>query len=344
MGASAESTPFPKGLSSEMMKVGISGFGGYVPERVLTNAELEKMFDTTDEWIVQRTGIRERRIAAEDQSTLDLAAHASVQALEHAGIGAEDLDEIIVATDTPEVYTPDTAAFLQHRLGARVIPAYDLGGSGCAGFIQALDVARARATMDPKRILVVGVELISRLLSWDDRAVDVLFGDGAGAVVVDPEGHRATLIDVVAGTDGSQTDILTLGVGGTRRPFTLEVAQTGDHQRLVMDGREVFKSAVRRMSAAVDELLGRIGHTIDDVAWMIPHQANARIIAAVGSRLTIPDDRVYVNVDRYGNTGSASVPLALSEAVHGGKINEGDLVVLVAFGAGFHWSAAALRF
>lgn len=326
------------------MSIGIAGFGGYVPERVLTNAELEEMFDTSDEWIVQRTGIRERRIAAEEESTLDLAAHASLQALQHAGIGAEDLDEIIVATDTPEVYTPDTAAFLQHRLGARTVPAYDLGGSGCSGFVQALDVARARATVEPKRILVVGVELISRLLSWDDRAVDVLFGDGAGAVVVDPEGSRATLIDVVAGTDGSQTDILTLGVGGTRRPFTLEVAQTGDHQRLVMEGHEVFKSAVRRMSAAVDELLGRIGCTIDDVAWLIPHQANARIIAAVGNRLKIPEERVYVNVDRYGNTGSASVPLALSEAVHGGEVTEGDLVVLVAFGAGFHWSAAALRF
>jgi 3-oxoacyl-[acyl-carrier-protein] synthase-3 len=326
------------------VSIGIAGFGGYVPERVLTNAELEKMFDTSDEWIVQRTGIRERHIAAEDESTLDLAAHAAVRALDHAGIGAEALDEIIVATDTPEVYTPDTAAFLQHRLGARTVPAYDLGGSGCAGFVQALDVARARATVEPKRILVVGVELISRLLSWDDRAVDVLFGDGAGAVVIDPEGGRATLIDVVAGTDGSQTDILTLGVGGTRRPFTLEVAQTGDHQRLVMEGHEVFKSAVRRMSGAVDELLGRIGCTVDDVACLIPHQANARIIAAVGSRLKIDPDRVYVNVDRYGNTGSASVPLALSEAVHSGSISPGDLVVLVAFGAGFHWSAAALRF
>lgn len=326
------------------MSIGIAGFGGYAPERVLTNAELEGMFDTTDEWIVQRTGIRERHIASEDESTLDLAAHASVQALEHAGIGAEELDEIIVATDTPEVYTPDTAAFLQHRLGARTVPAYDLGGSGCAGFVQALDVARARATVEPKRILVVGVELISRLLSWEDRAVDVLFGDGAGALVVDPGGDRATLLDVVAGTDGSQTDILTLGVGGTRRPFTLEVAQTGDHQRLVMEGHEVFKSAVRRMSGAVDELLDRIGCTIDDVALLVPHQANARIITAVGKRLEIDPARVYVNVDRYGNTGSASVPLALSEAVHGGVISEGDLVVLVAFGAGFHWSAAALRF
>jgi 3-oxoacyl-[acyl-carrier-protein] synthase-3 len=326
------------------MKVGISGFGGYVPERVLTNAELESMFDTTDEWIVQRTGIHERHIAAPDESTLDLAAEASVRALEHAGVGPEDLDEIIVATDTPEVYTPDTAAFLQHRLGARTIPAYDLGGSGCAGFVQALDVARARATVDPKRILVVGVELISRLLSWDDRAVDVLFGDGAGAVVLEPEARLAEVIGAISGTDGSKTDILTLGVGGTRRPFTLEVAQTGDHQRLVMDGHEVFKSAVRRMSGAVDELLTRIGCSIDDVACLIPHQANSRIIAAVGNRLKIPDERVYVNVDHYGNTGSASVPLALSEAVHSGRISVGDLVVLVAFGAGFHWSAAALRF
>ncbi|MDH3250236.1 MAG: ketoacyl-ACP synthase III [Acidimicrobiia bacterium] len=327
-----------------MVSIGISGFGGYVPERVMTNAELEELFDTSDEWIVQRTGIHERRIAAPDQSTLDLATAASLQALEHAGIGADGLDEIIVATDTPEVYTPDTAAFLQDRLGAGHIPAYDLGGSGCAGFVQALDVARARATVEPKRILVVGVELISRLLSWKDRGTDVLFGDGAGAVIVEPDGSRAELLGFVAGTDGSKSGILTLGVGGTRRPFTAEVAATGDHQRLVMDGHEVFKSAVRRMSGAVQEVLVKIGCSIDDVACLIPHQANDRIIVAVGNRLRIDPDRVYVNVDKYGNTGSASVPLALSEAVHGGVISEGDLVVLVAFGAGFHWSAAALRF
>ena len=198
--------------------------------------------------------------------------------------------------------------------------------------------------MEPRRILVVGVELISRLLSWKDRGTDVLFGDGAGAVVVEPDGSRAELLDFVAGTDGSKSGILTLGVGGTRRPFTAEVAATGDHQRLVMDGHEVFKSAVRRMSGAVQEVLEKVGCSIEDVACLIPHQANERIIVAVGNRLKIDPERVYVNVDRYGNTGSASVPLALSEAVHGGTISEGDLVVLVAFGAGFHWSAAALRF
>lgn len=327
-----------------MASIGISGFGGYVPERVMTNAELEGLFDTSDEWIVQRTGIHERRIAAPDQSTLDLAEAAALHAMGHAGVTADQLDEIIVATDTPEVYTPDTAAFLQERLRARNVPAYDLGGSGCAGFVQALDVARARATVEPKRILVVGVELISRLLSWKDRGTDVLFGDGAGAVIVEPGGSRAELLAFVAGTDGSKSDILTLGVGGTRRPFTAEVAETGDHQRLVMDGHEVFKSAVRRMSGAVVEVLEKVGCDIDDVACLVPHQANDRIITAVGNRLKIDSDRVYVNVDRYGNTGSASVPLALSEAVHGGFISAGDLVVLVAFGAGFHWSAAALRF
>jgi 3-oxoacyl-[acyl-carrier-protein] synthase-3 len=249
-----------------------------------------------------------------------------------------------VATDTPEVYTPDTAAFLQDRLGARNIPAYDLGGSGCAGFVQALDVGRARATVEPKRILVVGVELISRLLSWKDRGTDILFGDGAGAVVIEPDAGRAQMLAFVAGTDGSKNGILTLGVGGTRRPFTAEVAATGDHQRLVMDGHEVFKAAVRRMSRAVQDVLEKIDCSVDDVACLIPHQANERIIASVGNKLKIDPARVYVNVDRYGNTGSASVPLALSEAVHGGVIGSDDLVVLVAFGAGFHWSAAALRF
>lgn len=320
----------------------ILGFGGYVPERIMSNEDWARLVDTSDEWITQRTGIKRRRFAADDEATADLAERAAWEALKDAGLDPRDVDEVIVATDTPEVYTPDTASFLQYRMGMREVPAYDLGGSGCAGFVQALDVARARISFAPRRILVVGVELISRLISWKDRATCVLFGDGAGAVVLGPGEGKAEILEVVSGTDGSKAGILGLLTGGTRRPFTLEAARRGEHRHLTMDGGEVFREAVRRMSEAVQEVLGRIGKTVADVALLVPHQANLRIIEAVGRRLGT--DRVFVNVSEYGNTGSASVPLALWEAQIKGLIAPGDLVVLTAFGAGFHWAAAALRF
>ncbi len=322
----------------------ILGFGGYVPERVMTNDDWAQLVDTTDEWITTRTGIKRRRFAADDESTLDLAGAAAERALANAGLTAADVGEIIVATDTPEVYTPDTSSLLQDRLGCSTIPTYDLGGSGCAGFLQALDVARARVHFAPRHILVVGVELISRLISWSDRSTCVLFGDGAGAVVMGPNGGKADVLEVVTGTDGSRADILTLLTGGTRHPFNEDALATGAHQRLTMDGGEVFKEAVRRMSAAVGEVLSRIGKTVDDVALVVPHQANKRIIDAIGRGLELRDDQVYVNIEEYGNTGSASVPLALWEAQETGRIRSGDLVVLAAFGAGFHWAAAAVQF
>ena len=322
----------------------VLGFGGYVPAGVMTNDDWARLIDTSDEWITTRSGIKERRFAAEDESTLDLAAHAAVGAVADAGLVATDIDEIIVATDTPEVYTPDTASLLQHRLGCREIPTYDLGGSGCAGFVQALDVARSRIAFEPKRILVVGVELISRLMSWEDRATCVLFGDGAGAVVVGSDGGQASVLHVAAGTDGSMAGILTLETGGTRVPFNAASAASGSFNQLTMNGREVFKQAVRRMTGITTQVLSAVGKRIDDVALVIPHQANKRIIDAVGSHLGIDESKVYVNVDRFGNTGSASVPLALWEARELGRIQAGDLVVLTAFGAGFHWAAAALQF
>lgn len=320
------------------------GFGGYVPERIMTNDDWAALVDTTDEWIRSRTGIERRRVAAPDESTADLAERAARVALADAGLRGADLDEIIVATDTPEVYTPDTASFLQDRLGAGNIPGFDLGGSGCAGWVQAIDVARARIALEPKRILVVGVELITRLISWKERETCVLFGDGAGAVVMGREKGKAELLDVVAGTDGSKADILTLRTGGTRFPFTQESIDNGAYQHLAMDGREVFREAVRRMSAAVSEVVGRIGATLSDVALVVPHQANQRIIDAVAKALGVETDRVYSNIADYGNTGSATVPFALWEAHTKGRIHPGDLVVLTAFGAGFHWAAAAIRF
>lgn len=310
----------------------------------MTNDDWAQLLDTTDEWITQRTGIKERRIAAPDESTLTLASDASVAALADANLEADDIDEIILATDTPEMYTPDTAALLQDRLQCRNVPTYDLGGSGCAGFVQALDIARARIAFEPKKVLVVGVELITRMVDWKDRATAVLFGDGAGAVVLGPDGGRAQLLDVVSGTEGRYADILTLASGGTRNPFNELTLASGEYNKVIMDGKRVFIEAVRRMSEASTEVLDRIGKTVADVSLVIPHQANLRIIEAVRKKMGLAEEVVYVNVDKYGNTGSATVPFALAEAVNNDRIKEGDLVVLTAFGAGFHWAAAAVQF
>lgn len=322
----------------------ILGFGGYTPERVVTNDDWAAALDTSDEWITRRTGIKRRHYAADDESTMTLASEAATSALKDAGMSPDDVDEIVLATDTPEMMTPDTAALVQDRLGCRNIPTYDLGGSGCAGFIQALDVARSRVLVDPKNILVIGVEVISRMISQEDRSTAVLFGDGAGAVVVGPEGGHAEILGALAGTDGSAAEILTLAAGGTRHPFNAESLASGDYNKLVMDGRKVFVEAVERMSEAATDVLEKVGRTIDEVKLVIPHQANLRIIEAVRKRLDLEKDTVYVNIEEYGNTGSATVPLAMWEAVDQGRIAPGDLVVLTAFGAGFHWAAAALQF
>lgn len=322
----------------------IMGFGGYAPERVVTNDEWADLVDTSDEWITQRTGIKRRRFAGDDESTMTMATAAAERAIADAGLTAEDIDEIVLATDTPEMMTPDTAALVQHRLQCRNIPTYDLAGSGCAGFVQAIDVARARIAVSPKTVLVIGVELISRMISHSDRATAPLFGDGAGAVVLGPKPARAEVLDVVSGTDGGAAEILTLAAGGTRNPFNEKTFLNGDYNRLVMDGRKVFVEAVKRMSEASAEVLRRVGRSISDVSLVIPHQANLRIIDAVRKKLGLEEDKVFVNVQEYGNTGSATVPFAMWEAVGSDRIKEGDLVVLTAFGAGFHWAAAAVQF
>jgi 3-oxoacyl-[acyl-carrier-protein] synthase-3 len=308
----------------------------------MSNGEWAAYVDTTDQWILERTGIKTRRVAAPEQSTADLAVAAAQDALQDAGLSATEIDEIIVATDTPEVYCPDTASFVQHRLGARPIPAYDLGGSGCAGFVLALDIARARSTAT-SRILVVGAEMITRLMNWRDRNTCVLFGDAAGAAVVG-RGGDGEILAAVAGTDGSQSDILGLETGGTRRPFSAAEAECGSHQHLVMHGRQVYREAVVRMSGAAREVVEQAGVSLDAVDLVIPHQANRRIIDSVGQELGVEASKVFTNVEEFGNTGSASVPLALWQARHAGRLGRGDLVLLTAFGAGFHWSAMLLRF
>lgn len=329
--------------------VGILGLGSYLPERVMTNADWEKLVDTSDQWITRRTGIERRRFAAADQHTSDLAVLAARAALDDAGVEVAEIDEIIVATDTPEVYSPDTAAFVQHMLGAREIPAYDLAGSGCAGFLQAIDVAGSRVHVaGPGRpadrtILVIGVELLSRLMDWTDRTTCVLFGDGAGAVVVGDRSDAAEIVAVVTGTDGSRTDILGLEIGGTRQPFTHEDTPLSG-MKITMHGQKVFKEAVRRMIAASREVLERSGLSLGDVDLVVPHQANLRILSAVARALEVPEEKLFVNVRDVGNTGSASVPIALAQAYAQGRIAPGDLVLLTSFGAGFHWGAALIRF
>lgn len=310
----------------------------------MTNDEWTEYVDTSDEWITTRTGIKRRHVAAEDESTADLAVAAAELALADARLTAGQIDEIIVASDTPEVYLPDTASFVQQRLGAGAIPAYDLAGSGCAGFVLALDVARSRVRDVDRRVLVIGVELLTRLMNWRDRNTCVLFGDAAGAAVVGAGADAAEIIAATAGTDGSRGDILAAEVGGTRTPFNVERARRGLHQNIVMKGREVFKEAVTRMCAASNDVLAQAGLNVDDLALVVPHQANLRIIQAVGKALAVPEEKVFVNVQEYGNTGSASVPLALWEARKEGRIGAGDLVLLTSFGAGFHWAAMLLRF
>jgi 3-oxoacyl-[acyl-carrier-protein] synthase-3 len=320
-------------------RIGLLGLGVYLPPHVMTNDEWAQYVDTSDEWITQRTGIKRRRMAGKEESTADLAVKAACAALSDAGLTAQDLDEIVVASDTPEVYLPDTASFVQQRLGARQVPAYDLAGSGCAGFLLALDVARARIKDKERRILVVAVELITRLMDWHDRNTCVLFGDAAAGAIVGQGPNAMEIVAATAGTDGSKSDILTVETGGTRTPFGAD----GARLELVMKGKEVFKEAVEHMCAAASEVMAMAGVTLRDVALVVPHQANLRILESVRERLGVPPEKVYINVQEYGNTGSASVPLALWEARQCGRIKPGDLVLLVSFGAGFHWAGMLLR-
>lgn len=324
------------------MQAAIQGLGSYLPERVVTNEDWARWVDTSDEWIVERTGIRRRRFVAEDETTATVATAAARAALEDAGLAAEEVGEIILATDTPEVPSPDTAAHVQHALGVGHVPTYDLAGAGCAGWVQGLDLARCRTQIDGRRVLVIGVEVLSRIMSWKDRNTCVLFGDGAGAAVVGREGPLR-IVEAVMRTDGAAAGLLGKEVGGTRTPFSREELEAGRHDQLVMNGRAVFRAALKRMREAVDEVLERAGVGLDAIELLVPHQANQRIVNALAENLALPPERLVSNVEEYGNTGSASLPIALREARAAGRLPRRGYVLLTAFGAGFHWGAALLH-
>ena len=320
----------------------IIGWGAYTPSQVLTNFDLEKTLDTSDEWIVQRSGIRERRIAAEDETTATLALNAGKMALEKANIAATELDLIIVATSSPDYLTPPVSSQVQHMLGAKGTPAFVLE-TGCTGFIYSMATAyQFIATGAYRTILVIGVEIISRHVNWQDRLTAVLFGDAAGAVVIQGSDEPCGLKGFVLGSDGSQMHQIIIPAGGTAEPINEDALASG-RQYIHMNGREVFKFAIRVIGRACHEALDKAGMTLEEVDWIIPHQANLRIIQAAARNMKLPMEKFVVNIDKYGNTSAASIPLALAESIEEGRIRLDDKLLMVSFGAGLTWGALVLQ-
>lgn len=317
----------------------IIGTGSYLPETVLTNADLEKMVDTTDEWVHTRTGIRKRHIAAEKETTCDLAEQAANRAITAAGINTQDIDMIIVATTTPDLVFPSTACLLQKRLNLHECPAFDVQAV-CSGFIYAMSIADQYIKSGfSKNILIVGAETISRILNWKDRNTCVLFGDGAGAVVLSAS-EEPGILSTHIHADGEYESLLNVAGGISASPEVLKAGEAF----LQMQGNEVFKMAVNTLGRIVDETLAANNLQKEDIDWLVPHQANIRIISATAKKLNMPMERVVVTVDQHGNTSAASVPLALDEAVRDGRIKENDTLLLEAFGGGFTWGSALLKF
>jgi 3-oxoacyl-[acyl-carrier-protein] synthase-3 len=320
----------------------ITGTGGYLPAKVLTNFDLEKMVETSDEWITSRTGIHTRRIAAPAQACSDLALAAAQRALEMAKVEPKDLDGVFIGTISGDMPFPATATLVQDRLGAVNAAALDVSAA-CSGFIYGVNLAHAMISagqMD--RVLVVGAELLSKFIDWSDRSTCVLFGDGAGAAVLEPCAPGEGILSTYMRSDGSLAELLCIPAGGSRMPFTPE-AMMERQQYIKMKGDGVFKWAVRAMADAARNVLDSAGKTIDDVAIVVPHQANIRIIDAVVERLEIPAEKVVVNLDRLGNTSSATIPIAFDEVVRAGRVKPGDLVVFTGFGGGFTWGSILLR-
>lgn len=317
--------------------------GASVPERVLTNHDLSKMVDTSDEWIQTRTGIHERRIAEDGEPASEYAFKAAQIAMEDSGLLPEELDVIIVGTVTPDMTFPSTACFLQDKLGAKNAAAFDISAA-CSGFIYGLDLADGMiASEKHKNILVVGVELLSRITNWEDRATCVLFGDGAGAVVMQPTNRDRGIVNTYIKSDGNLHELLNMQGGGSIYP-SQKVSDFPDKFYIKMEGREVFRHAVSCMGEAATKIIEENGFSTEEINLIIPHQANIRIIDAIAKRLSVPRDKVYINVDRFGNTSAASIPIAMYEAYKNGQITENSLVLLVAFGGGFTWGSALIKF
>ncbi|MCL6453005.1 MAG: ketoacyl-ACP synthase III [Alicyclobacillus sp.] len=323
-------------------KAGILGTGSALPDQVLTNADFERMVDTSDEWIVTRTGIRERRVAKPEEATSDYALLAGQRALERAAVDPADLDLILCATVTPDMMFPSTASLVQDRIGAKRAGAMDLSAA-CTGFLYAVSAAAAFVESGQcRRVLVVAADLLSRITDYTDRKTCVLFGDGAGAVVVGevPADHGFQAFDL--GSDGSGGHYLYLPAGGSRQPAS-EHSVGGRMHFLKMEGQETFKFAVKAMAASAERVLATAGWGRDDIDLLVPHQANIRIIEAARKRFDLPAEKVAVTIDKYGNTSASSIPIALDEAVRGGRVGPGDRVVMVGFGGGLTWGAAAVR-
>lgn len=320
----------------------ISGVGAYVPEKVLTNADLEKMVETTDDWITTRTGIKERHIAAANEFTSDLGAEAARRAMKMAGVTPEQIDLIIVATITPDMPFPSTACLVQHKLGAKRAAAFDLEAA-CSGFIYALEIGQQFImSRTYETVLVIGAEKLSAITDWTDRNTCVLFGDGAGAAILQNRQGAHGLLTAVMGADGGKSDLLFMPGGGSRCPATVDSLNARLHF-LRMEGKETFKNAVQAMQTAAEEALRRCEITVSQIKCIIPHQANRRIIDAVGERLGAKPEQLFVNVNKFGNTSAASVGIALDEAVSSGQVQRGDLILLVVFGAGLTWGAAVIE-
>ena len=323
-------------------RIKITGTGFYTPEKVLTNFDLEKMVDTSDEWIVTRTGIRERKIASEDQATSDLAVIASQRALKDAGLKVKDIDLILMATSTPDTIFPSTACWVQKGLGADTIPAFDLS-AGCTGLLYGMIVAEAMILNGTvRRILLIGSEMLSKVVDWEDRNTCVLFGDAGAAWVLEKSEDESGMLSYYWKADGNLGGLLSMPGGGTRHPATPETLEQKLHF-LQMKGNEVFKHAVKRMGEAALAALDKAGLTTDDIDYFIPHQANIRIIEATGKRLKLPPEKVFNNIQKYGNVSVATIPIGLHELKEQGTLKKGDIIVMDAFGAGFTWAALTYR-
>jgi len=327
---------------SKFLSVGITGTGSYLPEKELTNFDLENIVDTTDEWIKTRTGISKRRVAEDKIATSDLATEAAKKAIDNAGISAEDVDLIIVATVTPDMAFPSTACIVQKNIGAKNAAAFDIEAA-CSGFIYGITIGEQFIKSGMyKNVLVIGAETLSKILNWKDRNTCVLFGDGAGAAILQPVKDGYGILSSSLGADGSSGDYLTQPAGGSRIPASIETVANNLHY-VQMDGSEVFKFAVRIMAKSTLQAIESSGLKLNDIDYMIPHQANIRIIEAAAKRLNLDMDKVYVNLNNYGNMSAASVPVALDEAVRKGNIKTGDIVTLVAFGGGLTWGSSVIR-